>query len=370
LRTASLLNYLASRYEVDLITFRQAGDPDPATQIPPGLTERISVIHLPPTRRGGIARAARNALRLVRGVPPLVDRFSGFEAEIVSAIGGVRYELGVIEHFWCAAYGTILARSCGRTVLDLHNIESVWHERNAAAEKSAVRLGHQAFARAARRLEQQWFPGFKSVLTTSDPDKQHVLELVPAANVTVYPNAIPAPERVASTEREEVIAFSGNMEYHPNISAVRFFRLEIWPLIRDQWPKVTWRLIGKNPQAVRPWTQGDSRIQTTGPVADAIGELAKARIAVVPILAGSGTRLKILEAWAAGLPVVSTPLGAEGLSAEDGRHLLLAPNAPAFAKAVGKLLESPSLCVELGCAGRELLLSRFTWESVWKTLDL
>ena len=121
------------------------------------------------------------------------------------------------------------------------------------------------------------------------------------------------------------------MEYHPNQLAVRFFRREIWPRLRDRWPGLAWRLVGKNPEAVRQFTSGDPRIEVQGQVDDAIAELARARVAVVPLLAGSGTRLKILEAWAAGLPVVSTTLGAEGLPARDGEHLLLADGAAAFA---------------------------------------
>src|SRR5207249_5012557 len=122
-----------------------------------------------------------------------------------------------------------------------------------------------------------------------------------------------AEEDEEDEEAEEAIVFSGNMEYHPNVSAVGFFRSEVWPQLRARWPGLVWRLVGKNPQAVRRFTSGDSRIQVVGPVENAIRELARARAAVVPLLTGSGTRLKILEAWAAGLPVVSTTVGAEGL---------------------------------------------------------
>ena len=110
------------------------------------------------------------------------------------------------------------------------------------------------------------------------------------------------------------------MEYHPNLTAVRFFRLEIWPRLRDRWPQLVWRLVGKNPKAVQRFTRGDPRIEVVGPVQDAVCELARSRVAVVPLLSGSGTRLKILEAWAAGLPVVSTTLGAEGLPVRDGEN--------------------------------------------------
>ena len=170
--------------------------------------------------------------------------------------------------------------------------------------------------------------------------------------------------------REHVIVFSGNLEYHPNTSAVRFFRQEVWPRLRNQWPDLIWRLVGRNPQAVRQWTQGDGRIQVTGPVDDAIAELGRAQVAVAPILAGSGTRLKILEAWGAGLPVVSTTLGAEGLPARDGQHLLLADGGEPFARAVTRLLQDAHLRHEMGCAGRALLENQFTWEKAWQHLDL
>ena len=90
---------------------------------------------------------------------------------------------------------------------------------------------------------------------------------------------------------------------------------------------------------------------------------------MVPVLAGSGTRLKILEAWAAGLPVVATTLGAEGLGARDGQDLLLADSGPAFAEAVSRLLARPELRERVGAAGRLLLEKEFTWETAWKKLD-
>jgi glycosyltransferase involved in cell wall biosynthesis len=129
-------------------------------------------------------------------------------------------------------------------------------------------------------------------------------------------------------------------------------------------------LVGKNPQAVRAFTEGDSRIEVSGPVEDAIQELAQAKVAVVPLLAGSGTRLKILEAWAAGTPVVSTTIGAEGLPVQDSYHLLLADGAANFAAAVERLLACSELRGRLSAAGRSLLEKEFTWEKAWRRLTL
>jgi len=218
-------------------------------------------------------------------------------------------------------------------------------------------------------LERKWIPRFTGILTPSAEDKKIVLALAPGARVTVYPNAIPLVP-VPCGDREDAVIFSGNLEYSPNVAAVRFFRLKIWPLLRERWPGLVWRLIGKNSHAVKEWTFGDPRIEVSGPVPDAIKELARGKIAVVPLLAGSGTRIKILEAWAAALPVVSTRIGAEGLPVQDGHHLLLADGAHEFAAAISRLLENPALRKDLGHTGRSLLEQRFTWEKAWGRLEL
>ena len=97
-------------------------------------------------------------------------------------------------------------------------------------------------------------------------------------------------------------------------------------------------------------------------------ELAKAKVAVVPLLVGSGIQLKILEAWAVGTPVVSTTIGAEGLPVRDGQHLLLADSAAALAGAVEGLLACSDLRESLAGAGRLLLEKEFTWEEAWRHL--
>ena len=368
LRTASLLHYLALRYDVDLVVFRQPGAPDPGSQLPAGLVRRVWVVRLPAHGRSFAARALRNALRVARRVPPLVDRFAGFGREIERALEGRRYDIGIVEHFWCAPYAEQVAKVCGRTVLDLHNIESVLDQRCAEVESGARAWAHRVFSRASLKLERIWLPRFSEVLAASEIDAERARAIAPGARVTVYPNALP-PTPLPPRANEDAIVFSGNMEYHPNISAVRFFRREVWPLLRERWPGLVWRLIGKNPEAVRRFTSGDARIQVQGPVDDAIRELARAKVVVVPVLAGSGTRLKILEAWAAGLPVVSTTLGAEGLGARDGESLLLADGGPAFAEAVSRLLACTDLRERVGAAGRLLLEKEFTWETAWKKLD-
>jgi glycosyltransferase involved in cell wall biosynthesis len=230
-------------------------------------------------------------------------------------------------------------------------------------------MAHRGFERACLDSERKWLPRFDLLLTTSEEDAQRTCEISPGTRIQVFPNAIPYTEQPQGPERE-VIAFSGNFDYHPNIAAVRFFVSQVWPGLRTHWPDLVWRLVGKNSDGVKKLVEGDPRIELSGRVDNAVAELAAAKVVVVPLLAGSGTRFKIIEAWAAGRAVVSTRIGAEGLPASDGENILLADEPPDFAAAVSRLLSSPGERARLGRAGRALFESQFTWAAAWNRLDL
>jgi glycosyltransferase involved in cell wall biosynthesis len=340
LRSASLLGYLQKKYEVQTVTFS-----------------------LRTHSRTPEARIWRNILRLAGGRPPLFDRFSGYENQIAAALRG-RYAVGVVEHFWCASYAPLLRTCCDRLVLDLHNIESELARTHARAVPWPASWASQRFAESYRRLEREWLPQFDVILAASDEDRGRVDH----SDIRVFPNALPDILRPCVQEADAII-FSGNLEYHPNVEAVRWFRTKIWPRVREEAPGIEWRLLGSNPEAVARFTGGDPRIRVAGPVDDAVVHLAEAKVCLAPLLSGSGTRFKILEAWAAGRAVVSTTLGAEGLGARDGEHLLLADDPLDFADAVLRIWNDPPLRTRLGDAGWSLYRERFTWPAAWRKLD-
>lgn len=364
LRTASILEYLSGGYHVDLILFRERTQPDPRTALPPGRFGETLLIDLPRHSKSVSARAARNFRRLAAGAVPLVDRFSGFERVVETWLDKRQYNLGLIEHFWCAPYARVLKPHSARMLLDLHNVESVFLGRCAETAPAGSAIAYRRFSSLCRALERRWLPEFSLVLLTSAEDAAHLPSNIPSA---VYPSALPLQPEPARTE-ESAIAFSGNFAFAPNLDAVRWFRDAIWPAIQTRHPNVEWRLIGKDPAPAQPLIRGDSHIHMTGMVEDAVRELARAQVAVVPIRFGSGTRLKIVEAWAAATPVVSTTLGAEGLGATPGEHLLIADTPSDFARAVLRLLESATLRREIGQAGRQLYERRYTWPTAWNVL--
>jgi len=306
-------------------------------------------------------------LRLLRGRPPLFDRYSGFEDQIAAQIRG-RYTVAVIEHFWCAAYAEVLRPHADLLVLDLHNIESELAWSHANATRGLESLAFRRFAAAYRRLDQDWLRRFDLILAVSAEDARRVKNAVNHPNVQVFPNALPEIPRPDVAETNSMV-FSGNLEYHPNVEAVRWFRSRVWPLVRESCPTLEWQLIGRHPEAIRRLVDGDERIRVIGPVENAVETLASAKICIVPLRSGSGTRFKILEAWAAARAVVSTSIGAEGLGAEPGRHVLLADRPEAFAEAIASLNAEPALRARLGAAGRELYLDRYVWSKAWQALE-
>jgi glycosyltransferase involved in cell wall biosynthesis len=368
LRSASLLEYLSRHFSVHAIVFRQDGDPDPARDMPAGMVDRLDVLELPRHSKSPLARTVRNSIRMFRNRPPLFDRFSGFGDAVGKLAAGQQYDAAVVEHFWCAPYVQQLRPNSKRVILDLHNIESAWHRTLADIESGTKKLALRRFATASVALERQWLPEFDRLLVTSAEDAAIARGMVPGATVTVYPNALPKIALPVRLERNEIV-FSGNLEYTPNILAVRFFHDRIWPGLRSRWPDLKWKIVGKHPDAIRAIAGGDSRIELTGFVQDAVASLATAQVAVVPVLAGSGTRVKILEAWAAGTAVVSTSLGAAGLGCRHPEHLLLADDPASFAEAVSTLLDSPEVRRQIGTAGRKFYEERFTWQAAWRSLD-
>jgi glycosyltransferase involved in cell wall biosynthesis len=332
LRTASLIEYLARDHAVDLAIFEEEGEP---VEHPP-VAREVFEIRLPKHSRSLLPRIARNAARLVRGVTPLVDRFAGFEKPLASFLAGRRWDVAVLKMLWLAPYAETVRPHVSRLVLDLHDVESVLMAQIAPM-----------FAPATRRVEARWLPAFDRILAASRQDAERI-----GFDAAVYPNAVPERPMPERTD-EFAVAMSGNFDYVPNRQGRQWFEQRVWPGLAEEFPGLEWRLIGKG----------------ANPVEDAVAELARSQVAVVPILSGSGTRLKILEAWSAGTPVVSTTLGAEGLECESGRHLLVADEPQAFRAATARLLRDPDLRQRLRLSAHELLQGRFTWPRAWERLD-
>jgi glycosyltransferase involved in cell wall biosynthesis len=168
-----------------------------------------------------------------------------------------------------------------------------------------------------------------------------------------------------ATPRSSDLVFLGSMDWMPNIDGAEWFVREVLPLIRKRKPDCSVALAGRKPtRAVLDLANGDSGVQVTGTVPDVRPYLWGATVSIVPLRIGGGTRLKIYESMAAGVPVVSTTIGAEGLPVEPGTQILIADDPASFAECCVRLMEDPAGRARMAEAARQMVSSRFSWEAV------
>ena len=158
-----------------------------------------------------------------------------------------------------------------------------------------------------------------------------------------------------------MLIFTGTLNHPPNAEGIAWFADEVWPEVAAARPDARLMVVGREPPPAVARLGSRPGIEVVGPVADMREWYGRATAAVVPLLSGGGSRLKILEALACGRALVSTPVGAEGLDLQDGRDLLLAADASAFAAATLRLLAEPDLRADLAAQGRRAAERRYDW---------
>jgi glycosyltransferase involved in cell wall biosynthesis len=157
------------------------------------------------------------------------------------------------------------------------------------------------------------------------------------------------------------VIFVGPTYMYPNRDAIHWFLAESWSRVRQKVPAATLHLVGKGTAGDRARYQAVGGVYCHGYLPDLREELLRASCSIVPIRIGGGTRLKILDSWAAGIPVVSTTIGCEGLAVRDGHNILVRDDPAGFADSVVRVLTDPSLRQHLGTAGRETAERSYDW---------
>jgi glycosyltransferase involved in cell wall biosynthesis len=228
------------------------------------------------------------------------------------------------------------------------------------------KLGLLVRAFLMRGWEARHAAHFDRALVVSELDAQHLRVAAAGAAVSLIPNGVdtaalrPLPEAAAGKR----LIFVGHLRYPPNVDAVRFLAHHILPALRARIPDARLTVVGDGAPGALGEFSGRDDIDLVGRVPSPLPYYQDAHVAVVPLRAGGGTRLKILEAMALGRPVVSTPLGCEGLAVEDGKHLLVADDAANFAAAVARLLTDRALVARLTLEARALVERDYDWTGI------
>jgi glycosyltransferase involved in cell wall biosynthesis len=318
---------------------------------------------------------AAGALRsLLRGTSYNVDRFFSqpFERRIGEVLREERPDIVLLESLFMVPYVPALRRGTSApVVLRSVNVEHQIWEGLARGER---RLGHRLYlghlARRLRHYEISTLNDVDAVVSVSTEDAESYRRLGAAIPIQAAPVGIDAsayPDRSGHGD-SLTLTFLGSLDWRPNVEAVDWFLGSVWPLVRTTLPQARLHIGGSNPSFDLAGRLQNDGVLFHGRVPDAREFLASGAAMVVPLLSGSGIRVKILEAMALGVPVVSTRLGATGIGARDGKELLLADGTDDFAQACVTLLSDRDRAVEIGQAGRRRALQAFDADGIGRRL--
>jgi glycosyltransferase involved in cell wall biosynthesis len=261
------------------------------------------------------------------------------------------------------------AELCGSTpfVVDCHNVYSELVSRTGDESRGLLRRTYlRREGRLLARMEQRAARTARAVLAVSERDAAHYHSLGPAA-VYVAPNGVDsrayATLRAGGQSAEPIILFVGAMSWPPNVSAVHFLASVVLPAVRRRLPAVRLRIVGADPTPEVQALAALPGVEVTGRVPDMAPYLRDAHVLAVPLESGGGTRLKILEAFAAGVPVVATAVAAEGLAVIADHHLLLAER-DRFADSVLEVLLDPGRATRRAAHARKLAAQRYDWSAI------
>ncbi|RPI13526.1 MAG: glycosyltransferase, partial [Acidobacteriales bacterium] len=328
------------------------------------------VKHRVPSRYS-LAFAGQLAAGLFSPLPVAIERYRSPELERLLARllreGG--YD-SVVCDFLAA---TASMPDLGRAVLLQHNVETViWRRLAQHARNPLARFYLGMQAERMFRYERDTCRACRRVVAVSPSDAGLVRSLFGVSDVPDVPTGVDVDYFTPPPAAEPVsdLVFLGSMDWLPNIDGVRHFCSEILPLIRRRLARCSLAIAGRMPTPeIRALAERDPLVRVTGTVADIRPYLWGSAVSVVPLRIGGGTRLKIYESMAAGVPVVSTSVGAEGLVYQDGRNILIADDPSAFAGACIELLQDASRRRDMAAAALQMVAAQFSWERVAVRLE-
>ena len=382
IRAYYMLRQLALNHDVTLVSFTREDDRFEDIE---HLREFCTAVHSIPMQRSMFknVQAAVESLLTRQSMVITRDRLPAMQEFLRRLVNSVNFDVIHADQTAMAQYALYAQANAAnepRTILDQHNALYLVVERQGNYERGRLqRLLWQWEAKRLAAYEADICRRFDHVITVTQEDKDALLRLYPsdeaeylAAHFSPLPICVdPFKQQLLQrADGDSQIIFLGTMFWPPNVEGVLWFAQEILPLILKRMPQARFKIVGKNPPtAVSDLQTFGSHVDVTGFVADIKPLLASSRVFVVPLLAGGGMRVKILDAWQWGLPVVSTTIGAEGIQLVNGENILLADAPQAFADAVVAVLADFELARRLRENGRFWVQNQYNWRNIYPQLD-
>ncbi len=283
------------------------------------------------------------------------------------------YDLVQLEGLYLAPYLNVI-RSATRApvVLRAHNVEfEIWEKLARGTENSLKRWYINLLARRLKNFEIKALQAFDALVPISPVDEKRFRELGASGAIHTCTAGISLDGLHASSRDSEPFAlgYLGALDWLPNREGLEWFLERSWPGVLEAFPQARFRIAGRNAPPKWP-SKAYPGVEIIGEVEDARTFLQDQHIVVMPLLSGSGMRIKLLEALALGKAVVATPQAAEGVLVEEGRHALLAAEPDAFTGAIVRFLREPALAESCGREGQRLIRQQYDREKlVYELLD-
>lgn len=390
IRAYYMLRQLAQSHEVTLVSFTREDD---RPQDVDHLRRFCAAVHTVPMTRSRVQDGRALVESALTGRPLVIarDRLAAMETVLRDLVTAAPFDVVHADQTAMAQYA-LYARgqqqqrghAAPRIVLDQHNALYLLVQRQARYERGRVRQAvWRREARLLARYEADLCRRFDHVLTVTQEDRAALLKLLPpgeaaaqAGKITVLPICVDPEARPPLPRDDDAprILHLGTMFWPPNVEGVLWFVENVLPLVVRRVPEARFTIAGKNPPPevralAAPGAPLAGHVDVTGFVADADPLIARSRVFVVPLRAGGGMRVKIIDAWQWGIPLVSTTLGAEGIVSEPGENILLADTPDAFAAAVSAVLTNDDLARRLRTNGRSWVESHYNWRTVYPQLN-
>lgn len=374
IRTFNLLRYLSQNHAVTLITQRHADVSDHDIEALRPWVSELLIFPLPADQpEQGLARWSGKLGRLwtslSRTTPPnVLHRYSSAMQDWIDpAVKAGKFDVITCEHSVNEIYIRPEFRQTVKTVVDVHSSVYAWTRNHLEMGASAHSWRDRLYLSLLYRYEKRYSAKFSTIVVTTHDDREEMRQLCPSADLAVIPNGVDLdlfPCRTVDPGGYELV-FVGAMDASHNIDAARFFALEVMPALRQRYAEATFKIVGARPAPEVLALKELPGILVTGKVDSMVGQLHQSVVCVVPLRTGFGIKNKTLEAMAAGVPVVASDRGLEGLAVSgDGVPLraLRANRVEEYVAEIGRLFNDAALRGELSRHGRSLIEAEYTWE--------
>jgi polysaccharide biosynthesis protein PslH len=371
-----VLRYLARIHEVTLVSFVRSDDrPEHIAH----LKTVCHAVYTVPMVRSRLHDGQAALKGLLTHLPIVItrDEITSMQQTLARLLASELFDVVHADQVSMSMYG--LMGKDARRVIDLHNAMYLVTERLAAHESNPLkRLIFQHEAHALARYEAELCAKYDQVIFVTDEDRKlieqqitHWKVRVPDRCFTTIPICIDPSDKlpIRPVARPQRITALGVMFWPPNAEGVLWFAQEIWPHIHAQQPQLIFTIVGKNPPGYLSQLHDTNGIEVLGFVPEVESILAETAVFVVPLRAGGGMRVKILDTWSWGLPIVSTRIGAEGIDIRDGENILIADTPDAFGAAVLRAASDSDLNQQLRWNGRRWVEEKYDWKIVYQAWD-